>query len=151
MRLFSNWIRKWLGLLDRAFWAPFSLANTLFFRPKILPNTSLFRTLALSTKFLMAKWRLDSDSQALLTTLGNFGWWIHIVWNLKGFSTEVSGGLDSSSRTGQRSENTLGKWIIGASGKRTLQEGFAKHLSMRSKIRSETYLRYYINLELVSN
>ena len=72
-----------------------------------------------------------------------------MVWNLNGFLAEIGGGLVNSRSTGQLSENTLGKWVTEASGKRILQEGLAKHLSMCSNIRSVTCLRLdQVNLGL---
>ena len=141
MRLFSNWIRNWLGPMDKAFWALLSLARTLFLRANTFPKTVLFQIFALVTKFSIVVWRLGPDSQAFLTMLGNSGWWIHIVWNLNGLLAVAGGGRrETSKRTGQWSENTLGRWVTEASGKRSLQVGFAKHLSMRSRIRSVTCL-----------
>ena len=47
----------------------------------------------------------------------------------------------SSKRTGQWFENTLGRCVTDASGKRILHEGFAKHLSILSSMRFETCRR----------
>ena len=94
--------------------------------------------------FLIAKPRLDSEPQAFLTTLGNSGWCIHMVWNLKGLSCFAGGGggaLRSSRSTGQWFKNTLGRWVTNASRKSTLRSGFVKHLSIHSKTKFETCLQ----------
>ena len=93
--------------------------------------------------FLIAKPRLDSEPQAFLTTLGNSGWCIHMVWNLKGLSCFAGGGgaLRSSRSIGQWFKNTLGRWVANASGKSTLRSGFVKHLSIHSKTKFETCLQ----------
>ena len=83
MICFSSWSRNSLGLLARAFWAPFNLAKTLLFLAKIFPKNSKFHFLALLVKPKMAKDGGHPPSQASFTILGNFGRRMHMIWKWK--------------------------------------------------------------------
>ena len=141
MCCFSKWTRKSLGFLTRASWIPLSLASTLFFLVNRFPNISTFHCLTFLVKLVIANDRGWTWSQLSLTNLGNPGWRSHIDWNLKGLFFAVVGGLLSLIRTRQWSEKTLVKWVTKASEYKSLQEGFAKHLSILSKIKSVICLR----------
>lgn len=124
MRSFSSCTRNSLGWLAKAFWAPLSLAMTLFFLLKMLPNTSTFHYLAFLVKLVIASERAWSWSQLSLTNLGNSGCISHIVWNLKGLFEHMGGGLASSRRTRQWSMKTRGRWVTKALEKQSSKIGF---------------------------
>ena len=141
MSLFSNWIRNWLGPMYKAFWIPLSLARTLFLWANTFPRNVLFQIFCFSHKIFNSR----VETRTRLPGIFNNVRKLRVVnphrvkseWFI---SCSRGGGRETSKRTGQWSKNTLGRWVIEASGKRSLQAGFAKHLSMRSRIRSVTCL-----------
>ena len=98
------------GFLAKAFSAPRILTTWFFFFQKLLPNTSLFQTLALlvnSQISLHTLWWLPSHTS--LTTLGNSSWLSQMGWKRKGLTPFLKGGESNERSRGQWSELILAK------------------------------------------
>ena len=88
----------------------------------------------------MAKGRDLSPDQISSTTFRNCGCNSHMVWKRKGIFVTLDLLPKSSIKTGQWSENVLGRWVTVASGYNILQLGLTKHLSILSRMRLVTGL-----------